>query len=338
MRLVHSREELERAFSTAAAEALAAFGDGALYLEKALVPARHVEVQVLADAHGGVLTLGERECSIQRRHQKLVEDSPSPALTEELREEMEAAAERACRLIGYRNAGTFEFLLGGEGDFHFMELNTRLQVEHPVTELVTGLDLVRAQIAVAEGEPLPERFHDVQPHGHAIEVRLYAEDPYRNFTPSPGRIELLRWPEGPGVRNDVGTYEGAEVPIHYDPMLGKLIVWGADRAQALDRLERALGELRIEGVATSVPLFQALLRDEEVRRGELDIAMLDRKIKAGELQLPEVDAAKDLPFVAAALAELEHARTIAGATSTSGARERWSGHARCSTMRSGGWS
>jgi len=337
MRLVGSAEELAGAYRAARSEAAASFGDDAVYLEKYLVQPRHVEIQVMGDQQGSIVSLGERECSLQRRHQKVLEEAPSPVVDAALRRRMGDAAVRAASTVGYYGAGTVEFLLDRSGEFYFLEMNTRLQVEHPVTELVTGLDLVRAQIAVAQGEPLPASFHHVEPHGHAIEVRLYAEDPYRNFAPSPGRIELLRWPEGPGVRNDVGTYEGAEVPIHYDPMLGKLIVWGADRAQAIERLERALGELRIEGVATSVPLFQALLRDEQVRRGELDIAMLDRKIKAGELLLPEVDAAKDLPFVAAALAELERARTSAAAHSTSGARERWSGSARRATMRSGGW-
>jgi acetyl/propionyl-CoA carboxylase alpha subunit len=206
-------------------------------------------------------------------------------------------------------------------------------VEHPVTELVTGLDLVRAQLAVAQGEPLPREFHGVEPRGHAVEVRLYAEDPYRNFAPSPGRIDHLRWPQGPGVRNDVGVYEGSEVPIHYDPMLGKLIVWGADRSQALERLGRALAELRIEGVATNVPLFLALLDDEQFRRAELDIAWLDRKLKGGELQLPVPSADRDLPFVAAALAEIERGARAAAAPPQGGARSRWSLAARVEALR-----
>jgi acetyl-CoA carboxylase biotin carboxylase subunit len=338
MRLVHDASELASAYRGARSEAASAFGDDAVYMEKYLVEPRHVEIQVMGDKHGTIVSLGERECSLQRRHQKVLEEAPSPVVGPDLRRRMGEAAVLAARAVGYWNAGTVEFLLDRDGEFYFLEMNTRLQVEHPVTELVTGLDLVRAQVAVAQGEPLPASFHGVEPRGHAIEIRLYAEDPYKNFAPSPGRIERLRWPEGPGVRNDVGTYEGAEVPIHYDPMLGKLIVWGADRAQALDRLERALGELRVEGVATSVPLFQALLRDEQVRRGELDIAMLDRKIKAGELQLPEVDAAKDLPFVAAALAAMEQARGSAAGAASHSARERWHGAARAGALRSGRWS
>jgi acetyl-CoA carboxylase biotin carboxylase subunit len=216
-------------------------------------------------------------------------------------------------------------------------MNTRLQVEHPVTEQVTGLDLVRAQLLVAQGEPLPDAFHDVEPRGHAIEVRLYAEDPYRNFAPSPGRIELLRWPQGPGVRIDAGVYEGAEVPIHYDPMLAKLIVWGADRAQAIERLRRALDELRVEGVATSIPLFQALLADLDFLTGDLDIAMLDRKLKHDELRLPVPAVDRDLPFVAAALAQLEHDRRAAAAPGPrGGSRDRWAVAARRDALRGSG--
>ena len=251
------------------------------------------------------------------------------------------AAVDAAKAVSYVGAGTVEFIADASQGLKpdriwFMEMNTRLQVEHPVTELVTGLDLVRAQIAVAQGEPLPPAFHDVQPRGHAIEVRLYAEDPYRNFAPSPGRIDLLRWPQGPGVRNDVGVYEGGEVPIHYDPMLGKLIVWGEDRTQALDRLGRALAELRIEGVATSVPLFLALLRDEEFRNGAFDIAWLDRKLKAGELVLPVHAVDRDLPFVAAALAELERGGRAAAAPPAESARSRWSVAARREALRNSG--
>jgi len=335
MRLVGAASELAAAYRGARAEAAASFGDDAVYVEKYLVEPRHVEIQVMGDKHGTLVSLGERECSLQRRHQKVVEEAPSTVVSPELRAAMGEAAVKAARAVGYWNAGTVEFLLDRDGRFYFLEMNTRLQVEHPVTELVTGLDLVRAQIAVAQGEPLPESFHNVTPRGHAIEVRLYAEDPYRNFAPSPGRIELLRWPQGPGVRNDVGVYEGSEVSIHYDPMLGKLIVWGADRPQALERLARALAELRIEGVATGVPLFLALLRDEQFRRGEVDIAWLDRKLKAGELELPTPAADRDLPFVAAALAELERGSRAAGAPPATGSRERWSAAARRDARRSG---
>jgi acetyl-CoA carboxylase, biotin carboxylase subunit len=266
MRLVSGPDELEAAYGTAALEAEAAFGDGNLYLEKAISPARHVEIQVLADGEGGVLTLGERECSIQRRHQKLIEESPSPALTDATREEMEAAAERACHAIGYRNAGTFEFLLGPEGAFYFIELNARLQVEHPVTELVTGMDIVREQLRIAAGEGLA-RTGRAERRGHAIEVRLNAEDPKRDFAPAPGRIARFRPPLGPGVRLDTYVEEGSEIPPHYDSLLGKLIVWDESRPEAIVRALRALGELQLEGVPTTRELAIDVLRSEGFANG-----------------------------------------------------------------------
>jgi acetyl-CoA carboxylase biotin carboxylase subunit len=274
MRLVGSGEEIERAFAAASAEAQAAFGDGSLYVEKALVPARHVEIQVLCDGHGGVLTLGERECSIQRRHQKLVEESPSPALTPETREEMEAAAERACGAIGYRNAGTFEFLLGPEGEFYFIELNARLQVEHPVSELCTGIDLVREQLRVAAGERLAETGR-AQRRGHAIEVRVNAEDPSRGFMPAPGRIARFRPPLGPGVRVDTHVYEGAVVPPFYDSLIAKVIVWSDGRDAALARMGRALREWELDGVPTTVPLLLDVLESDPFVRGEYSTSFLD---------------------------------------------------------------
>jgi acetyl-CoA carboxylase biotin carboxylase subunit len=266
MRLVGGPAELEAAFGTASLEAEAAFGDGSLYLEKAVSPARHVEIQVLADGQGGVLTLGERECSIQRRHQKLIEESPSPALDAAIREAMEAAAERACHAIGYRNAGTFEFLLGPDRSFYFIELNARLQVEHPVTEMVTGVDIVREQLRIASGEPL-ERTGRAERRGHAIEVRLNAEDPRKAFAPSPGTITRCRPPLGPGVRFDTYVEDGSEVPSHYDSLLGKLIVWDEARPGAIDRALRALGELQLEGVTTTRELAIDILRSEEFGSG-----------------------------------------------------------------------
>ena len=266
MRLVGGPDELDAAFGTASLEAEAAFGDGSLYLEKAVSPARHVEIQVLADGQGGVLTLGERECSIQRRHQKLIEESPSPALDAATREAMEAAAERACHAIGYRNAGTFEFLLGADRSFYFIELNARLQVEHPVTEMVTGVDIVREQLRIASGEPL-ERTGRAERRGHAIEVRLNAEDPRNGFAPSPGTITRFRPPLGPGVRFDTYVEDGSEVPSHYDSLLGKLIVWDEARPRAIDRALRALGELQLEGVTTTRELAIDILRTEEFGSG-----------------------------------------------------------------------
>jgi acetyl-CoA carboxylase biotin carboxylase subunit len=273
MRLVQGPDELDSAYSTAALEAEAAFGDGSLYLEKAVSPARHVEIQVLADGQGGVLTLGERECSIQRRHQKLIEESPSPALDNETREAMEATAERACRAIGYRNAGTFEFLLGPDRSFYFIELNARLQVEHPVTEMVTGVDLVREQLRIATGAPL-ERTGRAARRGHAVEVRINAEDPTRDFAPAPGRITRFRPPLGPGVRLDTFIEDGTDVPPHYDSLLGKLIVWDETRPEAIARTLRALGELQLEGVPTTRELAIDILRSEEFASGRYSTGFL----------------------------------------------------------------
>jgi acetyl-CoA carboxylase, biotin carboxylase subunit len=273
MRLVAEPDQLESAYGMAAMEAEAAFGDGRLYLEKAVSPARHVEIQVLADGRGGVLTLGERECSIQRRHQKLIEESPSPALDRETREAMEVAAERACRAIGYRNAGTFEFLLGPDRSFYFIELNARLQVEHPVTEMVTGFDLVREQLRIAAGEPL-ERTGRAERRGHAIEIRLNAEDPRNDFAPAPGRLTRFRPPLGPGVRLDTHLEEGYLVPPHYDSLLGKLVVWDEARPQAIERALRALGELVLEGVPTTRELAIDILRSEEFGSGRYSTGYL----------------------------------------------------------------
>ena len=273
MRLVERADDLEDAFERASGEALAAFGDGTLYLEKLITPARHVEVQVLCDADGGVLTLGERECSIQRRHQKLIEESPSPALDDATREAMETAVARACRAISYLNAGTFEFLLGPDRSFYFIELNARLQVEHPVTEMVTGVDLVREQLRIATGAPL-ERTGRAARRGHAVEVRINAEDPTRDFAPAPGRITRFRPPLGPGVRLDTFIEDGTDVPPHYDSLLGKLIVWDETRPEAIARTLRALGELQLEGVPTTRELAIDILRSEEFSSGRYSTGFL----------------------------------------------------------------
>jgi acetyl-CoA carboxylase, biotin carboxylase subunit len=273
MRVVEADDELEDAFQTAAAEADAAFGDPSLYLEKLVLPARHVEIQVLADTHGGVLTLGERECSIQRRHQKLIEESPSPALADETREAMEAAAERAAKTIGYRSAGTFEFLLGPDQSFYFIELNARLQVEHPVSELVTGIDLVREQVRVAVGEKLSSTGR-ADRRGHAIEIRINAEDPARNFAPSPGLITTFRPPLGAGVRLDTFVSEGYTVPPFYDSLLAKLVVWDEDRPAAIARALRALGELAVGGIPTTRELAIQILRSEEFSSGRYTTSFL----------------------------------------------------------------
>ena len=274
MRTVREPAELEGAFQTAAAEAQAAFGEPGLYLEKAIVPARHVEIQVLADGKGGVLTLGERECSIQRRHQKLIEESPSPALDDLTREQMEAAAEKAARAVDYRNAGTFEFLIGPDRRFYFIELNARLQVEHPVSELVTGIDIVREQLRVASGERLVATGR-AERQGHAIEIRINAEDPARNFMPAPGKIERFRPPLGPGVRVDTHIEDGAVIPPNYDSLLAKLVVWDSDRPSAIDRALRALSELEVVGVPTTIPVARDILRTEEFADGRYTTSFLE---------------------------------------------------------------
>jgi len=274
MRVVRDAGELGGLYHQASQEALAAFGDGTLYVEKVITPARHVEIQVLCDHHGGILTCGERECSIQRRHQKLVEETPSPALDAELREAMEAAAERACRHLGYRNAGTFEFLVGPDGAFSFIEVNTRLQVEHPVTEAVTGLDLVRLQVRVAAGEPLPLTGRAPR-RGHSIEVRINAEDPSRGFAPAPGRIVRFRPPLGPGVRVDTFVEDGTTIPPFYDSLIAKLVVWDETRAAAIARARRALGELEVVGVPTTREAALDILGSDEFRSGEYSTSFLE---------------------------------------------------------------
>jgi acetyl-CoA carboxylase biotin carboxylase subunit len=275
MRLVTSDAELEDAYARASSEAEAAFSDGTLYVEKVISPARHVEIQVLCDSFGGVLTCGERECSIQRRHQKLIEESPSPALDAELREEMEAAAERACLHIGYRNAGTVEFLVGPDRSFAFIEMNTRLQVEHPVTELVTSLDLVREQVRIAAGEPLAHGGRAEPREGHAIEIRINAEDPTRDFAPAPGRIQRFRPPLGPGVRVDTFVEDGTVISPHYDSLIAKVIVRDATRKLAIARARRALMELEVVGVPTTREAALDILATEEFRSGDYSTSFLE---------------------------------------------------------------
>jgi acetyl-CoA carboxylase, biotin carboxylase subunit len=274
MRLVESAEEIEDAYETAGAEAQAAFGDGSLYLEKALAPARHVEIQVLCDADGGVLTLGERECSIQRRHQKLIEESPSPGLDEETRTAMEEAVAHACRHIGYVNAGTFEFLLGPDGGWYFIELNARLQVEHPVSELVTGIDIVREQLRVATGERLTVTGRAPR-RGHAIEARINAEDPARGFAPAPGVVERFRPPLGPGVRVDTHVEDGAVIPPFYDSLIAKVIVWDENRPAAIERSLRALSELEIGPVPTTAAVAAEIVGSSGFRSGVYSTRFLD---------------------------------------------------------------
>ncbi len=280
MRLVHRPEELKSALEAAQSEAERAFGDREVYIEKAIVSPRHIEMQVLADEHGNTVYLGERECSIQRRHQKVLEESPSPIVDAEMRRRMGDVAVRVARAANYTNAGTVEFLVDQEKNFYFLEMNTRLQVEHPVTELITGLDLVHLQIRIAAGEKLPFRQEDIQIRGHAIECRIYAEDPDNNYFPSPGKITLLLSPSGPGIRRDSGMYEGWTVPIDYDPLLAKLIGYGTDRTQAISRLTRALHEYFVGGIKTNISLFRRILTDADFQAGRVDTGYLDRLLKA----------------------------------------------------------
>lgn len=267
MRTVSTIDDFLPQLAGARREAQAAFGDGTVFLERLILQPRHIEIQIFADAHGNVIHLGERECSIQRRHQKILEESPSVALTPALREEMGNAAIRIARAAGYVNAGTIEFMLDTEGQFYFLEMNTRLQVEHPVTELVTGLDLVRQQICIATGEPLTLTQKQVQQRGHAIEVRLYAEDPAQNFLPSPGPVALFVPPEGPGIRIDSGIATGDEITQYYDPMIAKLIVYGEDRPAAIARLQHALRQTTILGVTTNIPLLQSISSHHAFQQG-----------------------------------------------------------------------
>jgi len=274
MRQVDLPDELERNFAAASSEAQSAFGNGALYLEKVIVEPHHIEVQVLADGHGGVLVLGERDCSIQRRHQKLLEETPSPLLTAETRQDLERKVSRAVAQIGYRNAGTLEFLADQGGHFYFMEINTRVQVEHPVTEMVTGFDIIREQIALAAGRPLTQTGR-IRTQGHAIEMRICSEDPAKDFRPQGGTVTALRLPGGPGVRVDTHIYSGYTIPTFYDSLIAKLIVWDVDRPAAIMRALRALGELRVEGVPTTAPALAEVLAHPDFQSGDFSTGFLD---------------------------------------------------------------
>ncbi|HEY0323988.1 MAG TPA: acetyl-CoA carboxylase biotin carboxylase subunit [Pyrinomonadaceae bacterium] len=334
MRFVPSEDELRSVLETAQSEAAAAFGNAEVYLEKAVERPRHIEIQVFADTHGNFVHLGERECSIQRRHQKVVEECPSPINDPSLRERMGQAAVLIARAASYVGAGTVEFLVSDlTRDFYFLEMNTRLQVEHPVTELVTGFDLVREQIMVAAGEPLSFTQEDISWNGHAIECRVYAEDPDNNFMPSPGRINYLRVPTGPGIRDDGGVTEGTEVSIYYDPMISKLAAWGRTRAEAIDRLRRALDEYSVDGIKTTLPFFRAIVLDDEFIAGHLDTGFIprfnERQMKAleqaseEEMQGSAIEQ-RDVALVAAAL-DYQRAQKQASANHQPGAEEqsRW---------------
>ena len=300
MRLIHTKEELSSALENAQSEALRAFGDSEVYMEKAILDPRHIEMQVLADEHGNTVFLGERECSIQRRHQKVLEEAPSPFIDEDMRHRMGQMAVRVAQAAGYTNAGTVEFLVDHHKNFYFLEMNTRLQVEHPVTELTTGLDLVHLQIRISAGEKLPVSQEEVRVRGHAIECRIYAEDPDNNFFPSPGKITLLLAPSGPGIRRDSGMYEGWTVPIDYDPLLAKLIGYGTDRGQAISRLIRALNEYFVGGIKTNISLFRRILNDKEFQAGRFDTGYLDRLLK-GPVAISDDEDKATIAAIAAGL-------------------------------------
>jgi acetyl-CoA carboxylase, biotin carboxylase subunit len=335
MRLVEREAEFAGAWRDAASEAQNAFGDGRLYLEKYLARPRHVEIQVLADAHGRIVYLGERECSVQRRYQKVLEEAPSPIMTPELRRAMGEAAVKLARAGGYVNAGTVEFLVDPQRNFYFLEMNTRLQVEHPVTEMVTSLDLVKLQIRIASGEPLPFAQEELAIHGHAIECRIYAEDPDNNFFPSPGKILDRRAPSGPGIRLDESVYAGWTVPNEYDPLLGKLIAWGSDRGEAIARLERALREYFVSGITTNVGLFQRILASRDFRNGDIYTRWLDDFLRGAKAAEPVASgapgakdkAAEDAATLAAALWHFsrngDSSGGSAGAVAPSAGESRW---------------
>jgi len=304
MRLVHAPDQLKSSLEAARSEAERSFGDSEVYVEKAILDPRHIEMQILADEHGNTVYLGERECSLQRRHQKVMEEAPSPIVDADMRRRMGEVAVRVAQAAKYTNAGTVEFLVDREKNFYFLEMNTRLQVEHPVTELITGLDLVLLQIRIAAGEKLPLTQEDIHIRGHAIECRTYAEDPGNNYFPSPGRIALLLEPSGPGIRCDSGIYEGWNVPIDYDPLLAKLIGYGADREQAIARLTRALDEYFVGGIKTNISLFRRIMGDPEFRAAKLDTGFLDRMLTRPEDKRADSKAAEIATIAAGVFAAL----------------------------------
>ncbi len=328
LRLVPHADDLATAVDRARSEAKSAFGDDSVYLEKAVLKPRHIEIQVMADAHGNAIHLYERECTIQRRHQKVIEESPSPFLTPELRERMGSLAVALVKKVGYVNAGTLEFLVDKDREPYFLEMNTRLQVEHPVTEMVTNLDLVKLQIRVAQGERLPITQEDVRQTGHAIECRVYAEDPERGFLPSPGRIVALRVPGGPGVRDDSGVYEGYDVPIHYDPMISKLVAWGRTREDAIGRMRRAVSEYKVLGIQTTLPFFERVMRHPDFLAGDFDTSFVDVAFRRHEVVR---EAPWEVAVAAAAIQAFRDRKARRGALSQS------AGAAPVSGWRVRGW-
>jgi acetyl-CoA carboxylase biotin carboxylase subunit len=337
MRAVAHHDELKAAFESAQSEAERAFGSSEVYLEKLIERPRHIEIQLLADEHGRCVYLGERECSVQRRHQKVIEEAPSAVVDPELRRRMGEAAVRLAQAAGYTNAGTVEFLLDSDRNFYFLEMNTRLQVEHPVTELVTGLDLVHLQIRIAQGEPLPFTQQEIHLRGHAIECRIYAEDPDNGFFPSPGRITRLLQPGGPGIREDSGIYEGWVVPMDYDPMLSKLIAYAPTRELAIARLLRAIDEYVIGGIRSNLGLFRRILNDAGFRSADIDTSYLDRLLSNGHAAAPAQPQGmnrEDIAALAAAIFEQHRgAASSAPAPIQQAASSTWKSIARREGLR-----
>ena len=336
LRLVRFPRELPAAYRAVRSEAASSFGDPRLYVEKYLDRTRHVEVQILADQYGKVVHLYDRECSIQRRHQKIIEECPAPGLDYKLRRNIGRVAIQGARAVGYVGVGTLEFLLDRQRDFYFLEMNTRLQVEHSVTERVVGIDLVKAQIEVAAGAYLPWRQRHIAPTGHAIECRIYAEDPENDFMPCPGKIEGLRLPEGQGVRNDCGVYEGAEVPIYYDPMIAKLVIWGENRVEAILRTRRALREYQVRGIKTNIPFHQWILRHPRFMAGDFNTGFIDEEYRFKRKE--EVYPHKDIALASAAIAALHREQERALRLLEKGAAEKsnWREAGRRAALRSSG--
>jgi acetyl-CoA carboxylase, biotin carboxylase subunit len=335
MRLVRSQSEIAGAFSLTQSEAASSFGDPAVYIEKYIESPRHIEIQLIGDSFGSIVYLGERECSLQRRHQKVLEECPSPIVDAQLRRRMGETAVSIAKAAGYQNAGTIEFLVDQELNFYFLEMNTRLQVEHPVTELVTGRDLVQEQLRVAAGEPLSFTQDDVKMHGAAIECRIYAEDSENDFLPSPGRITKLTVPGGPGVRYDSGSYVGWEVPIYYDSLLAKLCVWAETREGAINRLARVLEEYSVEGIKTTIPFFRAVVRSDEFRGGEFDTEFIDRLLQESPKEAASGEEEESKFADIALIASMMHARARASKErkSLSATESRWKLHGRLAQRR-----
>lgn len=334
MRIIRKASEFEGALERTMGEAQNAFGDSSVYVEKYIENPKHIEIQVMADGHGGVFTFGERECSMQRRYQKVIEEAPSSVVSADMRAELSEAARKAAAAVGYRSAGTVEFIADADRNFYFLEMNTRLQVEHPVTELVYGVDLVRMQIEVADGQALdvPE---GLSPRGHAIEMRIYAEDPSHNFMPSGGRIQRLELPEGPGIRNDNGVYPGCEVPMFYDPLIGKLTVWAETREDAIERAHRALKEYRAEGIRTNVDFLLWAVGEPGFRDGSYDTHYIESHFKADKLHKRDHDI--ELAAIAASIAAYRHANAVQYRSSEPLEGNGWRAAARRAGLRKPLW-